>query len=164
MPLKILYAIIFIILIPVVLISELIGYISKKRILKISLAIIAIPVVLFASFATYALVALGATTDEVFLPIKMLGSCTTGDECLTYCDSHIPDCFDFAVKFFPDEFVRDFPPDKRAGLKKLAEALRSGVKLPGGSTSMAEWNIYCNSPSNTEECSSFREAFFGLEQ
>lgn len=79
---------------------------KKKKLLKILLIIIAVPVVLIGSLTVYAVVAKSASPENILFPIKMLGSCVSGKECTQYCYDHMTECADFMAKFnlmSPDE-------------------------------------------------------------
>jgi len=191
---------------------------KKKKLLKISLIIIAIPMVLIGSLIMYVVVAKGMTFDEILLPIKMLGNCGSGsdDECGQYCDNHptecidalekvneiapdlvayaldkfnttvpnltvavfiadmrfkikmkeggerfcnsvehFPDCIDSIARYTPEIFT----PQRMAIQQKLAKALRGGVKLPGGLSSVTDYNLYCENSIHTEECNAFNKQY-----
>jgi len=82
------------------------------------------------------------------------GGCTTEQECKAYCENvnNIEECLAFAEQHgFMD-------PEELEEAKKIAAALRAGAQLPGGCTSEAECEAYCEDPNNMRECIAFAEA------
>ncbi len=81
------------------------------------------------------------------------GGCQDKKTCEKYCAdiSHLDECVAFAEKH---NFV-----DKGdlAVAKNIAKALKSGKKLPGGCSSQASCNNYCENTEHAEECISFAE-------
>ena len=81
------------------------------------------------------------------------GGCKSKSACATYCDNidNIDSCLQFAVQ---NGFVND---EELAEAKKVAEALKSGAKMPGGCKTKAECESYCNSSDKMSECLDFAE-------
>lgn len=82
------------------------------------------------------------------------GGCTSHNECRTYCENtaHIDECVAFAERH------NVMPERELAEYKKVARALKGGAKLPGGCTSQAQCQAYCESGNHMEECLAFGEA------
>lgn len=81
------------------------------------------------------------------------GGCASEDECETYCEDtgNIEECLAFAEE---NGFMED---DELVDARKVAEALRQGVKLPGGCTSKNSCEEYCSDSSRMKECVEFAE-------
>ncbi len=82
------------------------------------------------------------------------GNCGTAGECEAYCNdiTHIDECLAFAEK---NNFMS---PQDLEEARKLQAALANGAKMPGGCTTKAACDSYCNDPNNIEECITFGEA------
>lgn len=82
------------------------------------------------------------------------GGCTTAEECREYCEdpAHVEECLAFGEEhgLMSEEELKE--------AKQVAEALRSGAKLPGGCNSKAKCDNYCSVPTNMRECLDFAEA------
>jgi len=82
------------------------------------------------------------------------GGCTSQVECETYCNdvSNIEECLDFAEQhnLMDEEHLEE--------ARMIAKALREGAQLPGGCTSEATCEAYCENPNNMRECVAFAEA------
>lgn len=81
------------------------------------------------------------------------GGCTTKDSCEAYCENvaHINECLAFAEKH--DMMSSEELEDARG----VARALAQGAKLPGGCTSKASCESYCEDMSHMNECIAFAE-------
>ena len=82
------------------------------------------------------------------------GGCSSEQECEAYCENvnNIEECLAFAEQHgFMD-------PDDLEDAKKIAAALRAGAQLPGGCTSKASCEAYCEDINNIRECVAFAEA------
>lgn len=82
---------------------------------------------------------------------KTPGGCKTKSECQSYCDSldNMTECIDFAEK------AGLIPEAELADAKKVAKALKSGQKQPGGCTNKKSCDNYCSSADHMEECVNF---------
>lgn len=81
------------------------------------------------------------------------GGCKTEAECRVYCEepANMESCLEFA------ENHNLIPSDELKEAKKVAKALRSGVKLPGGCRNKQACESYCSQPNHSEECLAFAE-------
>ena len=81
------------------------------------------------------------------------GGCKSKSECATYCDSidNMDSCLQFAAT---NGLVNE---TELAEAKKVAEALKSGAKMPGGCKNKADCESYCNASDKMEECLNFAE-------
>ncbi len=82
------------------------------------------------------------------------GGCTTKEKCETYCNNinNMDECLAFAEK------SGIMPAGEFEEAKKVQKALKAGAKLPGGCTSKAQCETFCNKSENMEECVTFAEA------
>ena len=82
------------------------------------------------------------------------GGCTTMRECEAYCDSlqNVNECLAFAEEhgFLDDEDLED--------ARMVQQALQNGASLPGGCTDKDSCEVYCEDPSNMNECLDFAVA------
>lgn len=78
------------------------------------------------------------------------GGCWGQAECSAYCDdlSHLEECLNFAERYGL------IPPEELEEGKKVAAAIREGVKPPN-CRNKTECDVYCNQPENIEECLNF---------
>lgn len=176
---------------------------KKKKLLKILLIIITVPIVAATVLIVYAVVAKGSVLAIPAFFGMMPGNCQNGEECTRYCmiKEHASECSDLMTKYvnfftkyhllpadtlkemriyagilrgnwfcnrvenFPDciDVYTKYPiildPEEVARKKKLAQALRDGVKLPGGLSSLTDYDLYCEIPAHTEECDEFSEKY-----
>jgi len=79
------------------------------------------------------------------------GGCTSRDSCEAYCENvaHIRECLAFAEEH--DVLPQDEIEDARA----VARALEAGAELPGGCTSKATCEAYCEDSSHMRQCLAF---------
>jgi len=79
------------------------------------------------------------------------GGCTSKDACEAYCENvaNINECLAFAEAhdFLSDEELED--------AREVARALAAGAELPGGCTSKASCEAYCEDPSHMRQCLAF---------
>ena len=82
---------------------------------------------------------------------QLPGGCTNKDACETYCEdsSHMRECIAFA------EQAGFISPEELKEAKQVLKALDAGVKLPGDCKGKNECEVYCEDPSNIEECVNF---------
>ena len=82
---------------------------------------------------------------------KMPGGCKNKAQCETYCESadRMSECLDFA------ERAGLIPEDELDEARKVAKALASGKKQPGGCTNKKSCDAYCSTPDHIEECIQF---------
>lgn len=82
------------------------------------------------------------------------GGCKGQAECEVYCDNinHLEECLAFA------ESHNLIPASELAEARKVAQAMKRGIRPPGGCTSKAQCDIYCSNPANMEACIAFGEA------
>lgn len=82
------------------------------------------------------------------------GECGTQVQCRAYCEDidNINECLAFAEKH---NVLSD---DELKEAKQVAEALKSGAKLPGGCANKETCEAYCSVASHMEECITFAEA------
>jgi len=81
------------------------------------------------------------------------GGCKDEKSCKNYCDgtAHLDECLSFAEKH---NFVSG---DQLAEAKKVSQALKNGAVLPGGCTTKADCQKYCDNSNNNSECADFAE-------
>lgn len=82
------------------------------------------------------------------------GSCKSHEQCRTYCDNadHMEECVAFA------EENKLMPPEEIEKAKKVAKAVKAGVKLPPGCKNKEQCEAYCqSSPENMEQCMEFAQ-------
>lgn len=81
------------------------------------------------------------------------GGCKDQKQCEAYCEdtAHINECLVFAEK------LNLLPPDQLAEAKKVADALKTGAKLPGGCKDKISCETYCEDLSHLAECVEFAE-------
>lgn len=81
------------------------------------------------------------------------GGCSGKDACETYCNDigHIDECLTFAEA---NEFMDK---GELAEAKQVQAAIKKGTKLPGGCTSKAACESYCEDVAHMEECITFAE-------
>ena len=81
------------------------------------------------------------------------GGCKSKSECATYCDSidNIDSCLQFATQ---NGLIND---SELVEAKKVAEALKSGAKMPGGCKNKTDCESYCESSDKMGECLDFAE-------
>ncbi|GEM_PF-1779436 len=81
------------------------------------------------------------------------GACTSADSCASYCENiaHIDECIAFAEKhnFLSGEELAD--------ARRAAKAKSDGLAFPGGCTSKASCENYCEAAGHIEECLAFAE-------
>ncbi|MCX6757022.1 MAG: hypothetical protein NTW35_02645 [Candidatus Nomurabacteria bacterium] len=82
------------------------------------------------------------------------GQCDSRKSCEAYCQNspeHIDECIAFVEKAgaLSGEYL--------AQAKKVAKALKSGEKLPGGCTGKGACETYCSDTSHIDECLNFAE-------
>lgn len=82
---------------------------------------------------------------------QLPGGCTSKDACETYCEdsSHMRECIAFA------EEAGFISPEELKEAKQVLKALDAGVKLPGNCRGENACEVYCEDPSNVEECVNF---------
>lgn len=107
-----------------------------------------------AAFFSVALVA-GASLDDVKYPVKELGNCKNEEACFTYCEDRenldrVRACINFAKHY---ELLS---PEELEEAEYYAITL--GVtKGPGGCTSRAECDLYCEDTAHLDACLDFAE-------
>lgn len=82
------------------------------------------------------------------------GACTTQAECETYCNGnveHLNECVAFG------EELGVIGKDDLAEVKKIAQALKEGAKMPGSCKSKSACETYCAVGAHIEECLAFAE-------
>lgn len=82
------------------------------------------------------------------------GQCDSRKSCEAYCQNspeHIDECVAFAEK------AGALSGEDLAQAKKVAQALKSGTKLPGGCTGKGKCEEYCSDTSHIDECLDFAE-------
>src|SRR3989338_2657625 len=116
-----------------------------------------IDVALFLLFlGTYYVFAQGE--PAIAYPVAELGNCGNEQECRAYCDnlSHIQECVAFA------EDHNLLSAEELAEAKRFAQlSVESG---PGGCTSEAQCETYCEDVSNIEECLAFAQEHGVLDE
>ncbi|MDA2935798.1 hypothetical protein MYX06_01060 [Patescibacteria group bacterium AH-259-L05] len=82
------------------------------------------------------------------------GGCRGEKECKNYCDdpTHMRECIIFAKEH------NLMPPEELEEAEMVLKALEKGATLPGGCTSKARCEVYCENPDNIIECVEFAEA------
>lgn len=79
------------------------------------------------------------------------GGCTSKEACEAYCEdvTRINECLAFAEThgILDDEELEE--------ARQVARALREGAKLPGGCTSKASCEAYCEDPAHMRQCLAF---------
>ncbi|MBI2625379.1 MAG: LamG domain-containing protein [Candidatus Nealsonbacteria bacterium] len=90
------------------------------------------------------------TLSDVQYPVKELGGCTGEQECRTYCDAsiHAKECFAFAKKY---NLISE------QEQKEAADRFLNVNKGPGGCSSGASCESYCNNVDRLDECIAFAE-------
>ncbi len=81
------------------------------------------------------------------------GGCTSRESCAAYCEdvSRIEECLKFAEE---NNFLSG---DELREVRAVAKVKREGVAFPGGCTSKAACETYCQEANHIEECLSFAE-------
>ena len=81
------------------------------------------------------------------------GSCTTHDECESYCENtnNIDECLNFAEKH------KMISKEELKEARQVAKALREGAELPGGCMDKRSCETYCQDGAHIEECVAFAE-------
>ena len=81
------------------------------------------------------------------------GGCTSRESCVAYCEdvSRIEECLDFAEK---NGFLTG---KELAEVRAVAKVKREGVAFPGGCTSKAACEAYCQDADHIDECIAFGE-------
>lgn len=79
------------------------------------------------------------------------GGCTSKDACESYCENvtHINECLAFA------EEHNLLGAEELEEARSVARALRDGAELPGGCTSKASCEAYCEDASHMRQCLAF---------
>lgn len=85
---------------------------------------------------------------------QLPGGCRDKTACEAYCNTptHMDECLAFA------EQAGLMEPEELVEAKKVAQALRSGARIPGDCRGKAECEAYCQEPTHMEECLAFGEA------
>jgi hypothetical protein len=99
--------------------------------------------------------------EELALARKMLavgevagpGNCQGENECRAYCDdiNHLEECLAFGEKHGL------IPPEELAEAKKVATAIKQGIKPPN-CKNKTDCDLYCSQANNFEECLEFGKA------
>jgi len=86
--------------------------------------------------------------SEVVYPVKELDNCKNQANCRIYCNeaTNMEVCLGFAEK------NNLAPANEIAEVKKVLQALESGVHLPGGCKERIQCEDYCSETSHIEEC------------
>ncbi|MBI4132307.1 MAG: hypothetical protein HY474_01610 [Candidatus Sungbacteria bacterium] len=81
------------------------------------------------------------------------GGCTSRESCAAYCEdiTRIDECLEFAEKngFLSGKELEE--------AQAVAKVRREGVQFPGGCTTKAQCETYCQQSGNMEECLAFAE-------
>lgn len=95
-----------------------------------------------------------ANIDDLLTDIRVHAGLSNSSE-EEFCNKveNLPDCVD---AFARNHLVE---PEKITELQKLAKALKSGAKLPGGLTSVTNLDAYCENPAYLEECDAFYKEY-----
>ena len=81
------------------------------------------------------------------------GGCKNERDCVSYCENiaHIHECLAFAEKygFLSGQELEE--------TRKVARALRQGLRTPGSCTRKNDCIAYCENPAHLDECIAFAE-------
>lgn len=82
------------------------------------------------------------------------GNCKNKEACEEFCErpENIESCLVFAEE---NDLMSD---EELEEARKVSEALKGGVKLPGGCRNKKECELYCDNSEHIEECIAFAEA------
>jgi len=100
---------------------------------------------------------LATSKDNIVYPIAQLGNCEAEASCFAYCDdpSNLNECIAFAKQH---NLLSESEIEKAERFQSL------GAVGPGGCTSEAECENYCENISNIDECLAFAEEHGFMEE
>lgn len=99
----------------------------------------------------------GLTVPDFIADMRFKVKMKESGDSWRFCNSveYFPDCIDYITRYTPEIFT----PQRMAIQQKFAKALRNGVKLPGGLSSVTDFDTYCETPAHTEECNAFYKQY-----
>src|SRR3989344_7291306 len=99
----------------------------------------------------FGVVAYGSSPQDIVFPVAELGNCENKGQCQVYCErpENYEACTAFAEKH---NLIDERQADKS---RKLAAAIKGGG--PGGCSSRASCEVFCDNVKNIEACLAYAE-------